>query len=601
MATARPLAGMPARLGRTGRALALAAVAAMMPAGTVRAQGVVERHLPPEPPHRAPIQVGSEELYRTKDATPLGVDLRGIVLIGAKAKVDKRRAAAGIDVEGIEGVDAKTMRERLQGFLGKPLSRRLIADAQAAIAAVYREAGRPFVSVTLPAQEVTTGVLQLRVILFKLGAVSIKGAPPQDYPPDRIRLDPGQPVDAHRLETDLDWANRNPFRQVEAVFGPGKDLAQTDLIVQETRLRPVQAYLGYANSGTQSTDRDRVFVGGSAAPLQALWPAPLGDVFASWQVTGSKDFWVAEDRPFGSPGSARYFSPAARLWLPLAWRAGLELTANYVQTNETPLDPFRVRTRTGEVRAIAHVSASELVPLAFGDVLAGIELKRQQRTTFFTGIDVGNGQVDIGQWVIGWAGHWTDAFGTNSLDVQVKSNPGGVLAHNTAADWATFTNGRVTDVRSTFAVLSYSRVTALPLELSLRTDVSSLIAGTSLPDTERQGLGGNDLVRGYVTEDATVDQGVVVRNSLYLPSTGVAQRIGAPFADALAPFLLADMGWGRDLSAHREFLLASVGAGVDYQVAPAFRSNLTAACALTGALFTNAGACRILARAVVTY
>ena len=87
-----------------------------------------------------------------------------------------------------------------------------------------------------------------------------------------------------KLETDLDWANRNPFRQVEAVFGPGKDLGMTDVNIQVTDRKPWQVYAGYANSGTLLTDRNRYYVGASGAPS--------ADVVASYQLTGSGNFWA---------------------------------------------------------------------------------------------------------------------------------------------------------------------------------------------------------------------------------------------------------------------------------------------------------------------
>jgi hemolysin activation/secretion protein len=215
-------------------------------------------------------------LLKSDDATPLGVNVQAIVLIGANAGAKPASGAKGIDVSQVSGVDAVALREQLTPFVGRPLSRKLIAEVQAAVAAAYREAGRPFVSVTLPPQEVSSGVLQLRVILFKVAGIKVTGAAPESYPPSRIRLVPGQEIDARKLETDLDWANRNPFRQVEAVFGPGKDLGMTDVNIQVTDRKPWQVYAGYANSGTLLTDRHRYYVGASGAPS--------ADVFASYQT-----------------------------------------------------------------------------------------------------------------------------------------------------------------------------------------------------------------------------------------------------------------------------------------------------------------------------
>jgi len=85
--------------------------------------------------------------------------------------------------------------------------------------------------------------LQLRVIAFKVAGIEVVGAAPENYPPSRIRLVPGQQIDARKLETDLDWANRNPFRQVEAVLSlksevsmlaSSKPLPDTDRLAART-------------------------------------------------------------------------------------------------------------------------------------------------------------------------------------------------------------------------------------------------------------------------------------------------------------------------------------------------------------------------------
>ena len=146
-------------------------------------------------------------------------------------------------------------------------------------------------------------------------------------------------------------------------------------------------------------------------------------------------------------------------------------------------------------------------------------------------------------WVVGWNGCWSDNLGTNNLDVRLKSNPGGIMSGNSSAAWNSFTNGRVTDVHTNFVTLEYGRVTPLPMSLSLKSEVSVLASSKPLPDTERIGLGGIQAVRGYVTEDGAVDQAVILRNSLYAPTP----KLPAWIPGALAPFLLADVGWGRDL------------------------------------------------------
>ena len=416
----------------------MACTVAIAPDGIAQAQ-VVERNLPPEPPRRASaIKIGTDDLLRSDDATPLGVNVQAIVLIGENAGAKPASGVKGVDVSQVSGLDAAALREQLTPFVDRPLSRKLIAEVQAAVAAAYREAGRPFVSVTLPPQEVSSGVLQLRVIVFKVAGIKVTGAAADSYPPSRIRLVPGQEIDARKLETDLDWANRNPFRQVEAVFGPGKDLGLTDVNIQVTDRKPWQVYAGYANSGTRLTDRNRYYVGASGAPS--------ADVFASYQLTGSGNFW-ADDGLFSRPDDAKYVSQAGRVLTPLGLRTSLEVVGDHVLTNERPNNLFRIKTQTSQASAIVRTALSGLLPSAVGDLLGGVELKHQLRTTIFDGTPVAEGSADVAQLVVGWNGRWSDNLGTNTLDVRFKSNPGGILTGNNSLAWSAFTNGRVTDVQ----------------------------------------------------------------------------------------------------------------------------------------------------------
>ena len=571
-----------------GCALMIACAAAAAPDGAAQAQ-VVERNLPPEPPRRASaIKLGTNDLLKSDDATPLGVNLQGIVLIGADANAKPAADAKGIDVGRVSGIDGAGLREQLSPFLDRPLSRKLIAEVQAKVAAVYREAGRPFVSITLPPQEVSSGVLQLRVIAFKVAGIKVTGAAPENYPQDRIRLVPGQEIDARKLETDLDWVNRNPFRQVEAVFGPGKDLGMTDVNIQVTDRKPWQVYAGYANSGTRATDRNRYYVGANGAPS--------ADIFASYQLTGSGNFWV-DDGLFNRPDDAKYVSQAGRLLTPLGLRTSLEVVGDHVLTNERPNDLFRIKTQTSQASVVVRTALSNFAPPATGDLLGGVELKHQLRTTIFDGTPVAEGSADVAQLVVGWNGRWSDNLGSNTLDVRLKSNPGGILSGNNSTAWSAFTNGRVTDVQTNLVALEYGRVTPLPKGLSLKSEVTVLASSKPLPDTERVSLGGISTVRGYVTEDGVVDQALILRNSLYFSAPSMPSWMPG----TLAPFLLADAGWGRDLFSKRDTTLSSVGAGLDFAAGSTFNSKLLAARALTDGQHSRAGSWRVSVQASMSY
>ncbi|WP_111420303.1 ShlB/FhaC/HecB family hemolysin secretion/activation protein [Rhodoplanes roseus] len=579
------------------RGLAPAVLAALLAGASPAAAQYVERNLPPAPPRGAPaIDFITPDLLKGEDDTPLGRSLSGIVLLGAKDQPLAAPRRAGVDVERIPAIAPDVLRQRLSAFLGRPISRKLIAEVQAAISAVYKDAGRAFVSVTIPPQEITGGALQVRVIEYKTGRVTVTGAERAgaDHVRTRVRVTPGTPIDSRRLETDLDWLNRNPFRRVEAVFGPGKDLAEADLSLRTSeQARPWQVYTGYANTGTMLTGRDRWFVGGSAS-------LP-GEVLASYQATGSRDYWIENGHPINDPDLAQYQSHAGRVIVPLWARASLELIGNYIQTNEQPNLFLRYRTRTTEFSALHRSALENVLPWAFGDLLLGVETKRQARELFFVDVPVAEFSADLFQMVGGWAGRFRDPFGVNDLDVRLKVNPGSMLPDNTSQAWNLFTNGRVADIHYAYATVAYVHTAPLPKGFILTNELFGLISGDPLPDPERISLGGAFTVRGYMTEDRTVDQAVISRNTLYLPGYSIGEALKLPWLqDKFVPYVFSDIGWGREIFFGKETTLASVGAGFDDQIGP-FRANLAAGYALLDGPQTPAGSWRIHARVTATY
>jgi hypothetical protein len=193
------------------------------------AQQALERNLPAaEPGEPVSLDVAPQDFGAT-DRSPLGVDLAGVYLIGQSDDV------AGRAPKGIGGPAAAFEQAALDAvlseYLGKPLSLALAGEIQAAIARVYKDAGYPFVSVTLPPQEITGGVLQVRVIEFKSGNVTVQGLDERDAEEirARLRINPGGRIDARALEESFrvkattppmcPTQAGSPFRR-----GPGKVL-----------------------------------------------------------------------------------------------------------------------------------------------------------------------------------------------------------------------------------------------------------------------------------------------------------------------------------------------------------------------------------------
>ncbi|TCT01089.1 ShlB/FhaC/HecB family hemolysin secretion/activation protein [Aquabacter spiritensis] len=588
-----------------GAVLALLA-ATVAPAMAQRA-APLERNLPPAVSGQGGLVIGPQDLAGTTDDTPLGVNLSGINLIGPQESLS-RRPAAGIRIGAIGAIDRTALEAALAPFLGQPLSRKRISDIQAAIAKTYRAAGYPFVSIVVPPQEVTGGVLVLRVVEFRTGSVRVSGAEPgtEAALSARVRATPGARISAEALEEDLVWLNRYPYRSVNGVFSPGDDLGLSTLTLEVTPQKPWQVFAGWSNTGTHTTGFDRYYAGFGAA----IFGMP--ESFLSYQVTGSPNFWTDPGSVGTGAQQPSYYSQAARIVISTGPRQSLEIVPNYVATRQNSVGtPFAFDNTTLEIPVVYRTAVSNLVPGLFaGDLLLGASAKTVERNSYFANETVGGASADLFEMTLGWSIARPDAWGSTSLEAKLVGNPGGVLTGNSIENWVRYSAGRVTDVTYVYGAGAVSRVTRLPAGFTFVSDLSALAAGQPLPDTEQLSLGGLYATRGYTLDDGTVDTGFVWRNEVRTPTFALLTPLGvAGTHDQVSPYAFLDLSWGRLYGydgvlgpvGRTDYSLAGLGLGVDYTLNRNLTATLVGGLALSDAIYTRAGDFTFQARIYVSY
>ncbi|WP_246739561.1 ShlB/FhaC/HecB family hemolysin secretion/activation protein [Martelella sp. HB161492] len=570
-------------------AASLLACVVVLSSAPAFAQQALERNLPERAPDEpVTLDIGAQD-FGTEDSTPLGVDLHGVHLIGQDEPVAEA-PPPGITGAPV-GIDAQALSAALQPLLAHPLSLALASEVQAAIARIYRQAGFPFVSVTLPPQEITGGVLQVRIIEFKAGTVTVNGVTPDEAVAIAadLRVEKGGQIDARALNEDLVWLNRSPYRRASGMFRPGEETGESDLTVTVTPGKPWQVYGGWSNSGSADTGRDRFYIGGNAR-----LPGPTG-AFLSYQLTTSDEVWSDPSIIFPTKGAyPDYVSQAGRLTIPILSRQSLEIAPSFVATRQQANSYFDFENTTYELPVIYRSAISNFAPGHYwGDIYGGVELKRLERTTYFDDVAVGDGAADLFQLVLGWNNAFSDPLGQTAVDVSIRANPGGVLQGNAATTWQTFSNGRVDSVTYAYLAADIEHAMPLPARLSWISALSATLSGVPLPDTERISLGGRYAVRGYNYDDVSVDSGFIWRNELRLPSiaplAGHLPESLPALADNLSPYAFADIGFGVDHDSGDTATLSGIGAGFDYRLGNSLTVNFIAGVALHDAGVTQAG------------
>ena len=135
-----------------------------------------------------------------------------------------------------------------------------LAELQKLVAQInqrYRERGVVTALAVIPPQDVSSGVITIRIIEGRLGEVRIEGNASTEaaFVDSRIGLSPGDLVDLPSLESALIRFNRTNDVQLAAELKPGADAGQTDLwvLLSEPPRQQFQVFadnLGVPSTGT---------------------------------------------------------------------------------------------------------------------------------------------------------------------------------------------------------------------------------------------------------------------------------------------------------------------------------------------------------------
>jgi hemolysin activation/secretion protein len=258
----------PHRSGTTPRRvpapLALALGVALLGAGGARAQSG-----PIEDARRQANIIEQQQRERLREAqeralpppaAPGGADVRGM-----QPRVDLPGIGPGchqvqeLRIEGATLLPAARRAELVRDYAGRCLAAADIQSLLALLTKDYVDRGYITTRAYLPAQDLATGVLTLRVLegtieRYRLvedgrqvGGLSIPGAFPAP---------PGGPVNLRDLEQGLEQINNLRSNTARVDLEPGTEPGQSVVVVHNHAERPVRLQVSYDNLGSPNTGRD---------------------------------------------------------------------------------------------------------------------------------------------------------------------------------------------------------------------------------------------------------------------------------------------------------------------------------------------------------
>ena len=522
-------------------------------------------------------------LQGSTDATPFGVGLSGIMLVDAHENGAARaKTGPGVDIAQA-GPTARGIAAKLSPFVGQPLSYKLISEIEAAVTQHYRENGRSLVLVTVPPQEITTGVLQVNVNTFRLEAPPVLAgdATDGDHVTRQIRLRPGQEVDTAKLMDDVTWLNLNPFRKVAVAFEPGQTADGTRLTLQVQSKRPWSAYAGASNAGAEGTGALRVFGGFNVSAL------PWKDQQLSYQINLAPSpggLWDTE-------GTKGYVSHGLSYFVPVTLNNGFRFKATAGLTHASSFAVPDAVFSTGTTTDGASLELAFPLPRKSGtwalvpELYLGLAQDDYSRRQYFGG-----------------AVFATEASKLTRVTLGLRSSLNGRLfGRPTHGDLdLSLVAGRqegATDSDFSYAKFRVGQEISLEGGAQVALRLGGQYSPGKLHPLEQLGLGGESTVRGYGANAVSSQSAVSL--SVEYRLTPIDVPMGGKTGQ-LRPHVFADWGYADATDTTPSAHLAGIGLGGALSVGEDWEAAFTLANALNDAGSVQAGdvsvALRLIAR-----
>jgi len=184
-------------------------------------------------------------------------------------------AEAAFNVAGYH-VDGNTVFEPekfdfLTNYTGTNVSLSRLREGLGELQLLYRNLGFATISVTLPQQRLTNGIVEVKVIEGKLESINIVSN--RYFTSNNIRralpsLTTNILINTKWLQPELDRANLNPDRQIYPVISPGLEPGYTDLNLNVKDRLPLHGHIEFNDKSTPFTPLLRV---DSALQYNNLW------------------------------------------------------------------------------------------------------------------------------------------------------------------------------------------------------------------------------------------------------------------------------------------------------------------------------------------
>ena len=468
----------------------------------------------------------------------------------AAGEEPESEASGGLTIVG-QTPDSDALATELRRFVGGQLTARTFTEIAEAIVRHYEKQDRPVVDVWFPEQDITEGILTVRVEEGRVGEVILTGAAHfnRGRLASGIRIQPGDVVSRQRIQQELDWLNRNPFHDANVRVSDDHEEATLEFVLSDRR--PIRFTTGFENSGVALLGEERFNIG-----------VAYGNLFGFDHLLGYQFF-------FGESFD-RFRGHAVTYQLPLPWRHTLLLRGALVNSSA----PLEVSEESGQTDGESWLTGAQYqIPLRSGSRFthqagAGFDFKSTNNSFEFDQAQNFDTPIEVAQFTLDYDAQFESENATTALDASLVWSPGGVGAQNTDEAFQRTRPG----AESSYVYVRGQLEHWHPLGGASGTDLALRASGqwteNTLVPSEQFSPSGYDAIRGYDERRILGDSGFTLSAELHSPPLefGVSGTKGQ-----LRLLAFIDYGMAFNNTASPQLPssteLASYGAGVRVKIA----------------------------------
>lgn len=454
--------------------------------------------------------------------------LRGLVFVPNTASFNKQGLAASaepVDLSRVPMLNRPDFAARMRALIGQPLNLETLNRIKPLATAVFEAAGHPAVDVTIPEQDITSGIVQVVALEYTAGKIVVEGAKHfrEGLYRDAIRVTPGKTIDMIEVQAGLKQLNGSEYRSAEVGLRPGTEPGTVDVVVRAQDRLPVTVSAGYNNTGSPSTGRNQWTLGASIA--NTVWN--LDDVLTYQFLT--------TDFQYQAP-SLMTHSVTYALAIPGIGQISMLGTHS---STRPPVDNF-VASQGKSIQASPRFATDvytkdDLVV----SVQGGYDYKSTNNNLAFGGTTIAKTNANVSQFALAGIAGKGDKWGRTDGTLSLFVSPGGMIAGNDDASFQGLSASA--PARYGYLRLDVTRTTNLPASLTLWTHAVAQVSSAGLLPSEQLSAGGMGTVRGYTASTVRGDAGLMLSNELRWAGGSLGGLLfGRDVGDRFQPFFFID-------------------------------------------------------------